>query len=524
MKKFILLLSLLPLLAMKTGAQVRDMHLYLPEKSARVGAKAQIYVSDSIYEYFGYKDTLWRVVWKNIIVEYNSAWNETKSFDYLYDTLSGSWVKSDYVEISYYNDTLLHSFIVYYWDNQENKRGDTAAYRLYDDQGHLIVYMYKAWDAQNRIFLYGEKEKNEYDSHNLLIKTTKWRWDVQNNAWVGNNRVLYEYNDNGELIHELHQQWANDIWENDKQYFMFYDDHGNKVERDMQRWINGAWVMQERDTFEYNTSGYLTTHLFQTWDTSSQHWLNNAITIYTYDANGNIISDLYKFWDITINDWVNSGMDIYQYDSDNKLVMHSLKMWNNKTQQWIWTDRYIYEYDSAGNKTRDLQQSWHYQDSSWANASQTMYSYNSNGQILEQLSQRWNQHDSAWVNDKIYLHEYNDGGYEIKYEYRIWNVDSGYWNNGFKYEYYCSKRIFNAVPEIASGTGLRVYPNPAGNILYLSWGQDIKPEEIYLIDIRGRVIVHKFMVSGNALDISGLSPGVYFVRVKNKGSVRFIKR
>jgi hypothetical protein len=72
--------------------------------------------------------------------------------------------------------------------------------------------------------------------------------------------------------------------------------------------------------------------------------------------------------------------------------------------------------------------------------------------------------------------------------------------------------ISNAIETTEIPEGLRIYPNPVGDELYI---QSEKPiEKIEILDIAGRVIIDNVpLTSNNLINVSGLPEGAYFVRV-----------
>jgi hypothetical protein len=59
-----------------------------------------------------------------------------------------------------------------------------------------------------------------------------------------------------------------------------------------------------------------------------------------------------------------------------------------------------------------------------------------------------------------------------------------------------------------------VSPNPATNKLTVAFA-DGKNYEVQLINILGKVVLHKNVISSNNIDVSGLDRGVYFVKISD---------
>jgi hypothetical protein len=74
----------------------------------------------------------------------------------------------------------------------------------------------------------------------------------------------------------------------------------------------------------------------------------------------------------------------------------------------------------------------------------------------------------------------------------------------------------NGIAQWSEKQSLNLYPNPATG--WVSLGIDGKITEIIVLDISGR-LVQGLSLSENRLDLQGVNPGLYFVRVKTeKGS------
>ncbi len=85
--------------------------------------------------------------------------------------------------------------------------------------------------------------------------------------------------------------------------------------------------------------------------------------------------------------------------------------------------------------------------------------------------------------------------------------------------------LATGVDEISKDATFSVYPNPANNILHIN--QVSNDAVIEILDLTGRVVMVKSNIEQQeSIDISTMSPGVYFARItqKNQSSViKFIK-
>lgn len=76
------------------------------------------------------------------------------------------------------------------------------------------------------------------------------------------------------------------------------------------------------------------------------------------------------------------------------------------------------------------------------------------------------------------------------------------------------------IAEVSAENLMNVYPNPASNVLHIDYKMaSIKsPNTITIFDIQGKVVAELISEAGafgETMDISGLQPGIYLVRVSN---------
>ncbi|UPK67151.1 glycoside hydrolase family 76 protein [Chitinophaga filiformis] len=73
--------------------------------------------------------------------------------------------------------------------------------------------------------------------------------------------------------------------------------------------------------------------------------------------------------------------------------------------------------------------------------------------------------------------------------------------------------------------GLVLYPNPVGNTLYLKTSDDLSGADVTVTDISGRMRIRN-RLSGNSINVAGLSSGVYWVTIVKNGkkiTLSFVK-
>jgi len=78
-----------------------------------------------------------------------------------------------------------------------------------------------------------------------------------------------------------------------------------------------------------------------------------------------------------------------------------------------------------------------------------------------------------------------------------------------------------SIPEISP---LTCYPNPATERIWFEFPSEYAGEDIfiYMYDTSGRELLHSVLRS-NSLDVSGFSPGLYYIRARIGGKPYFSK-
>ncbi|HQU61361.1 MAG TPA: T9SS type A sorting domain-containing protein, partial [Saprospiraceae bacterium] len=70
----------------------------------------------------------------------------------------------------------------------------------------------------------------------------------------------------------------------------------------------------------------------------------------------------------------------------------------------------------------------------------------------------------------------------------------------------------NAVKEAFSGIRLKIWPNPGSGLFRLSGESVGAIREIQVLNLTGQLLMRAEWDGADALDLSGLPPGAYFVR------------
>ena len=61
-----------------------------------------------------------------------------------------------------------------------------------------------------------------------------------------------------------------------------------------------------------------------------------------------------------------------------------------------------------------------------------------------------------------------------------------------------------------------VYPNPSNDFVSLRALNDIETYNVTIISITGAVVYNSYFISGTVINVSGISKGIYFIKITNK--------
>ena len=100
--------------------------------------------------------------------------------------------------------------------------------------------------------------------------------------------------------------------------------------------------------------------------------------------------------------------------------------------------------------------------------------------------------------------------------FRSYNKISSFEND---FHTFCTKKECNVIQENVNDYKLKLYPNPANNVIVMEWdGMD--RTEFELFDVTGRRLMEMHAYGGRKyLDVSNLEAGVYFIRI-NQAAVK----
>ena len=413
----------------------------------------------------------------------NETWGNYQMYTYTYD-YNG-------------NET---SFLSQYWNGQ-SWENEYRIISMYDNRSNLLSIYLQLWEADNWVY-FDNHYTYTYDANNNKLSELIRYWN--GNQLKNYKLATYTYNENNYNDTIVNQTWNNDEnnWENYDLRIYKYDDHGNITNGLRQTWVNNEWINYRGTAYIYNANDKLLSLTLLLWEYDA--WINDRQYIYTYDPINNMLSKSELLWDKTNNKWIKWEQFLYTYNEANCLLSSTWQ--EGSGEKWINTGREVYEYDSSNNKISALGQWW--KNNTWEDAYLYEYQYDEYGNCLS--GDLWEWKNNAWIDGYAFELEitYNHGQCIIGGEYYCHNISASY--------------IKTPKPVVAIETvekeecDIVVYPNPTDGKFKVS-SSEFSVTGIEVFDVFGRsvkAISPSFGGDwGEALDISHLPSGMYFVRI-----------
>ncbi|NCA77408.1 MAG: T9SS type A sorting domain-containing protein [Alphaproteobacteria bacterium] len=489
MKTHILLFSFLCIFTFCAHAQAPQRHAFLPAGFERIdsyfnptqpGFKPDKMVIPAKRNMFNPSSSVWK--WDTILC-YKTTGSEpfyriTRKYNSSGDSL---------VQLM----ELIQSNLIYVNSARESFTFDSA--------GNWLSYLSEKWE--NNAWVNQLTKKFVYNSNGDMVdwKTTYW----ENNRWMNGWHYYWHFDANGLNDTSLYQDGLDSLWVNNELCIQSYDTNGYATSAVVSSWINNGWALFKLVSYTNNSNGDLLTCLRQVWENSS--WVNSSLSTMTYDTAGNRLSGLYQLW--LNNAWENNSLSSYLYDGNGNKILD--QNWDWSGGSWSIGFRYVYLYDTRNNMLSQTSQNWI--NSSWQNGDMQHYTYDTLGNSLTGK----------------YLHWYGgwqpyDGGLSVFSNYQ-WDVYAH--APGHRYKTVLDSILVFTEPGLKQEQ-VTLYPNPSHSMIYISSPAASAGSQgsLTLYDLRGQLVLTKPLVNETTgIDISGLNPGVYFVRFSGNRMTRIMK-
>ena len=477
----------------------------------------------------------------------NESWQIVSRNEFVYDSVGNLLMDASYF-----------LFI----DELEGTNKNTFTYY---PNGLRKSYSSYTWDTNNKIWINRTRSDYTYNDKALLETRISSDGDESGSNWIPVRKEEFEYNDAGQQISEnfYYYSTSNDEWDLTQKDSTFYDTinylsetffyglNPNKTE-----WVYSAKRMKTCLSSDENhcvTISYV-------WDPDVKDWvlandsykeIRNEILL---PSGGYQRSRFIYNWDSISAQWKSSIGYSLSYDS-----------WEHRTSYTPYSQAFYNDtlfsphfHDTASYNPDGLlifqasYRNWDSDQSIWGTGSKTEFAYNESQLLIYSLS--WElPNNPGWIrkssdtyynsdfvlpdtsiyfsNDTLYAALENadtyqwfdcQSGEDIEDADRSWYSSTTPGTFSVRIttaNYIVSSSCYNVVLSVNSPKNeiIKCYPNPTTGLLHLDFDSAGMPELICtLTNLTGRQ-VRTFSIPGNSshisIDLSGLTTGIYFLRI-----------
>ena len=191
-------------------------------------------------------------------------------------------------------------------------------------------------------------------------------------------------------------------------------------------------------------------------------------------------------WDTVRNIWILESKDTCTYDGDFHLTEYLALKWDTVSGQWLNDGKLTYSYDADGRPVEYINYYWDETTSQWMNSFRMEYIYDADDNPSTELLYEWDEEKDQWVYNQRRTHYYPG---HINADRMLPGAD----------------------------TDILLYPNPVMETVTIKTGLP-GPFRVQLLDVAGKLILEKsFQGEGCNLNLGGLQPSVYFIRLTFSG-------
>lgn len=488
----------------------------------------------------------WESHWEN-------AWNTTYTYDESNNLIEKLEKWTDGSESqgrrTYYYDEYQRLVLQVHqrWDTTHWTNIDKQEY-FYDANGNLEEERGYMWFMDNEWHKI-EKFIHSYDGNNNRIYTLKQNF-CNGSSWENEENYTYAYDGNNNLIESVSQDWDGSAWVNNGKTSFFYDENNNAYEIWGYSWYESEWFLYYKNFSTFDDNNNLLTSLVKNWNWDISDWENQHKWTYTYDQHNNQVKSLSQTWfdDEGAEYWLNQRKSTYYYlPAKNERFVAKHHSINKTINDFQITEDEINIEPSREELTLigievSLDSVLHTSDSDLE------FNLSHNDIEVDFIIQAGGEGDNfigTLLTDSG-IDSISSGVAPFPGFYKPENPLSafletdpaGTWTLsiydgvegntgtlqawGLNLIYALSSGIDDG---ISHHTELLIYPNPAVSVVSLQsavfsrklLGQ--QPTVLTIYDLNGKKLIEKHIPAGSEtvqLDVSGLTNGIYFCRIKSK--------
>lgn len=439
---------------------------------------------------------------------------EAERVYYQFDTINNQWnfySKENYSYFGTYSGAPYESIFQSPWSLALNSWDDTSYYIKYTGKtNYQINYPQQIitkqinsnYDYPNSQYTFKTKDIYNLLNDSCPSEHISYNYNISTQTYEPTNKRIFNYSSSNDLLDIIYQyydvnttQFVNSFKEN-------YTYNGTLLQESFnQYWDGTSWVNNSKNIYLYDTNNKLTLYLSFTWN--STNWDSSYKQEYYYSPTAD--STISYSWNSMTNAWYPSFKFATLYDSVGQTVAYVYYSWDGTA--WYISSINNYTYDSQGNIIQYLTKVW--DGSQLVNNFKADYYYtgNKNDSIIYYY---WENASSSWIPNFKYLYTYGSSDelvIESSYYYSLGN-----WIEVEKYQYFYHLVDITGIPALLKDETFTLFPNPANDVLNISFSEQIPVTRMVIRDAQGKIIYDQ-NYSSRVINIKKLPSGLYYLSI-----------
>ncbi|MCW3788956.1 T9SS type A sorting domain-containing protein [Plebeiibacterium sediminum] len=379
-----------------------------------------------------------------------------------------------------------------------------------------------------------DKTKNRLDSiveYNLNELTSEWDKKYLKDEYIYHNSDITEYK--LMLWNKLQGDWENKIKE-EYDYASPHQMSGSITSL----FINNNWVNDTKKEYKYINNNLLDEIIEYTWNSETSIWQEHKKCKYLYTFDEKIDVILFYDYDVENTNWITRKKTTYEYINDK---IHYINKWIDKDNQWQLNERYWYLYDNIKWQLYTISYyQWYDGDNDLKLISRKGFSYNTYDEFASESEVSRSVNETQWSAISKQSSEFDDSySYEeLLLPYNPLLFTPFYFHHKTTSSTISTKEINNDpfIPyrhikffyrndDTNTDTSekdiftLKVFPNPATDILWVEGYNEMMPIRIELFSLNGQKVLDQKLINNNTVDISRIKTGIYIYKVTQDNQV-----
>ncbi len=216
------------------------------------------------------------------------------------------------------------------------------------ENGLLTVCTLQDWDP-NKAGAWVNAARTTRTYENGRVATSVGEvWDDEAGSWQNGSRSEFGYDEDGNLTQQINQGWDGSIWRNSTRITNTYED-GNRTMQLVETWA-GFWLNSRRTTSSYTSTGRPDETLEENWDLINSRWVNAFLTSFSYENKALTVTEIRQQWNgATWVDLARTTTDLNDDDLPTLMIED-----RSEGANWIRTDRTETSYLTVNGEPKFL--------------------------------------------------------------------------------------------------------------------------------------------------------------------------